>query len=204
MNCRDPVTLAAWEMLALQSKTLETALLCRINQKRHVAQKHFICARKRHDRRVKTFSSSLWTTSGSEGAGTVLNNWVLEGNWGHRSIIPRGLFSLQRYPDTSENYSSMMMNLERKKARKTEEGGGERKRWDLKILQMRPISHPCLSHQRLITNLWMWQVFWLPHISKYQFSVLRNGDLYREADGFPHPDFPEDWQSCHAWASASI
>lgn len=43
-------------MLALQTNTPEIALQCRINQKRRVAQKHFICARMRHDWRVKPAS----------------------------------------------------------------------------------------------------------------------------------------------------
>lgn len=54
---------------------------------------------------------------------------------------------------------------------------------------MGAICHSCLSH----LSLWMWQVVWLLHISKCQLSVLRNGDLSRKADGFPGPDFPEDW-----------
>lgn len=43
---------------------------------------------------------------------------MLEGNWGHRSIISRGLFSLQRYTDPSKSYVSVMMNLEKRAQRK--------------------------------------------------------------------------------------
>lgn len=70
-----------------------------------------------HDWRVKPPPSSPWITSGGKGAQTVLNNWKLECNWGHRSIISRGLFLLQRYADVFKSCGSMMINLERKAER---------------------------------------------------------------------------------------
>lgn len=55
--------------------------------------------------------------------------------------------------------------------------------------------HCFCVYRILVSHSKTWQVVWLYHISVCQFSMLINGDLSREADGFLCLDFPENRQS---------
>lgn len=75
-------------------------------------------------RTMGDFLSSLWTTSGSEGAAALLNNWELEGNWGHRSIISRGLFSLWSETLAPRKVVAQWWWIWRERQERREEKGG--------------------------------------------------------------------------------